>query len=295
MPGSKAGTLPGSNEPATATNEDGTRPPIVTANDTPTLKPTPGLGLKTEGLIIGRAPKIGDAPQAEDAVITDDRPIAKYARTFENPEGKPLFAIILIDTGAPDLDRATLAQLPFPVSFALDPLAPDSVKYAAIYRSAGQEVVMLATGIAEGAQASDIEVAFQTMDQGLPESVVVMDLPSLSFQDNRPLATLVVPVVAAQGRGLVTWDKGLNAADQVARREALAAAVIFRNLDGTGEDKAAIRRLLDRAAFKATQDGRVTVVGQTLPDTVAALLEWTVEGRAATVAIAPISAVVSVR
>mgnify|MGYP006191919269 CR=1 FL=1 len=28
------------------------------------------------------------------------------------------------------------------------------------------------------------------------------------------LASLVVPVVAAQGRGLLTWDEGLNAADQ---------------------------------------------------------------------------------
>jgi hypothetical protein len=153
---------------------------------------------------------------------------------------------------------------------------------------------MLATGIAEGATASDIEVAFQSMAQGLPESVAVMDMPNPVFQGNRPLASLVVPVVASQGRGLLTWDQGLNAADQVARREDLAAAVVFRNIDAAGEDRAAIRRHLDRAAFKAAQDGRVTVVGQTSAETVAALLEWTVEGRAAAIALAPLTAALTV-
>jgi polysaccharide deacetylase 2 family uncharacterized protein YibQ len=54
-----------------------------------------------------------------------------------------------------------------------------------------------------------------------------------------------------------------------------------------------IRRYLDRAAFKAAQEGRVVVVGRTRPETVAALLEWTVEGRAATVALAPLTAALS--
>ena len=95
---------------------------------------------------------------------------------------------------------------------------------------------MLATGIAEGAQASDVEVAFQSMAQGLPEAVAVMDLPQPVFQNTRPLASLVVPVIGAQGRGLLTWDQGLNAADQVARREGIAAAVIFRDLGSAGTD-----------------------------------------------------------
>jgi uncharacterized protein len=35
------------------------------------------------------------------------------------------------------------------------------------------------------------------------------------------------------------------------------------------------------------------VVGQTRPETIAALLEWAVEGRASTVALAPVSAVLA--
>lgn len=297
MPGKKPLPLPGTEAVPEADAEVAVLPEPE-AESGPTLKPAPGLGGSAEGVITGRLPRIGDQPavvaEAEPGAAAPDTPLGQFARPFDNPDGKPVFAIVLIDTGEATLDRQALANLPFAVTFALDPLAPDAAQRAAIYRAAGQEVVMLATGIAEGSNASDIEVAFQSMAQGLPESVAVMDVPELRFQGNRPLASLVVPVVAAQGRGLLTWDQGLNAADQVARREDLAATTVFRNLDGAGEDRSAIRRYLDRAVFKAGQDGRVTVVGHSREETVAALLEWTVEGRAATVALAPLSAALTV-
>jgi polysaccharide deacetylase 2 family uncharacterized protein YibQ len=128
----------------------------------------------------------------------------------------------------------------------------------------------------------------------MPEAVAAMELPDPTFQNNRPLASAVVPILKAQGRGLLTWDEGLNAADQVARREDLEAAVVFRSLDQAGGDSVALRRLMDRAVFKADQDGRASVVGTADPATVAALLEWTVEGKAATVALAPLTAVLKV-
>jgi polysaccharide deacetylase 2 family uncharacterized protein YibQ len=132
------------------------------------------------------------------------------------------------------------------------------------------------------------------MEQGLPEAVAVMDLATPMFQNQRPLASIVVPIVASQGRGLLTWDQGLNAADQVARREDVAAAVIFRDLASSGTDGEAIRRLLDRAVFKAGQDGRAVVAGTASPETVAALLEWSVEGRAATIALGPLTAAMQI-
>jgi uncharacterized protein len=285
---------------------------IDPAGEDATLAPTPGLDSKVDGVITGRLPRIGDAqplpegealpaaeanPDATPEVVIDGEddipPLQKYAREFENPDAKPLFSIILIDTGGADLDRAALAALPFPVSFVLDPLAPDVAAAAKIYRDAAQEVVMVATGIPAGATASDLEVTFQAHASALPEAVAVIDTEFGSFQADRPLATQVVPILKAQGRGLISWDRGLNAADQVARREGLAAGMVFRKLDGAGENKAAVRRALDRAAFKAAQDGRVMVIGQTLPDTVAALVEWAVEGRSASVALAPVSAVLT--
>ena len=41
----------------------------------------------------------------------------------------------------------------------------------------------------------------------------------------------------------------------------------------------------------AAQEGTVVVIGDTRAETVAAILEWTVEGRAATVSLAPVTAV----
>jgi polysaccharide deacetylase 2 family uncharacterized protein YibQ len=273
---------------------------IRTGDGESTLPPTPSLAeAAEEGVLTDRLPRIGAgdgtgaAGETEEALL-DTRPIAAFARAFDNPEGKPAFAIVLIDEGGADLDRAALAALPFAVSFALDPTDPRAADHAAIYRGAGQEVVMLATALPKGGQASDIEVALSAMATALPEAVAVMDLADRVFQADRPMATLVVPVVGAAGRGLLTWDQGLNAADQVARREAVPAAVVFRDLDGAGESAPVIRRYLDRAAFKAVQEGRVTVVGRARPETVAALLEWAVEGRAATVALAPLTAVLTV-
>ena len=280
--------------------------PSLFAKDRPSVVlPKPGAtAAQDDGVTSNRLPSIG-APGADDAAPEtapppgdvppgDLPPVQQFAQSFENPSGKPLFAVILRDTGAADVDRAALAALPFPVSFVIDPLAPNAASAAAIYRAAGQEVILLASGIPPGALASDLEQTFQTTAAALPQAVAVMDLPQDGFQDNRPLASLVVPIVKTQGRGLITFDRGLNAADQVARREDVPSATIFRQLDGAGEDLPLIRRYLDRAAFKAAQEGRVMVLGDTRAETIAALMEWTVEGRASSVSLAPATAVLSV-
>jgi hypothetical protein len=243
-----------------------------------------------------RLPGTAPAPildRAEVAEAGEGAPIDRFARPFDNPDGKPRLAIVLIDTGGPSLDRTSLAALPFPVTFALDPMAPEAALAATVYRDAGQEVVMLATGLPKGATAADVEVTFAAQAETMPEAVAVLDLPEGGFQGNRAVATLAVPVIAGQGRGVLSWDRGLNAADQVARREGVRSATIFRRLDGAGEDEATIRRILDRAAFRAAQDGAVVVAGETRPETVAALLAWAVEGRASSVAMAPLTAVLA--
>jgi polysaccharide deacetylase 2 family uncharacterized protein YibQ len=303
LPGNAAPAMPGTSVeglPGAALEPE---PEVAEAPEPAgTFEPAPGIGAEPEGVIIGRLPKIGDAvpeaPEAADsaeaAPAEDLPPITRYAAVFENPDNKPTLSIVLIDNGAADLDRSSLTTLPFNVTIALDPMHPDTPANAAIYRAAGQEVVMLATGVAKGAQASDVEVAFQSMEQGLPEAVAVMDLQVPSFQDNRPLASLVVPVVKGSGRGLLTWDQGLNAADQVARREDVPAATIFRDLTPAIGDKFGMRRLMDRAIFKADQDGSATVVGPATPEMAATLMEWALEGRGAPVALAPLTAVLKV-
>jgi hypothetical protein len=274
--------------------------PLPGTDASETERPATGFTGKVNGVTVGRLPRIGDdaaksAAIAEDADPSDLPAIERYARPFDNPDGKPAFAIVLLDDGDASVDREKLAALPFPVTFALDPTLPNVEQLAAPYLAAGQEVVMLATAIPEGATAADLEVTFSAHATALPQAVAVLDLAEGGFQNDRPLSTQIVPIVKDQGRGLLTYKEGLNPADQVASREGLRAATVFRRLDSEKESIATVRRYLDRAAFKAAQDGRVVVVGTTRPETVAALMEWTVEGRASSVALAPLTAVMVAR
>ena len=274
-----------------------TSPAATIQDDQPTLpavepledkRPSTVLDKTVPGVVVDGLPQVGAEPAPE--VVTDLPPIQRYARGFAN-EGKPLFVILLHDVGAAGMARAELAKLPFAVSFVIDPLAVDASEASAAYRAAGQEVLTLANGIPQGAAASDLETTFATLSSILPESVALVDQDLGGFQDQRPLATLVLPVIKGEGRGLVTYDRGLNAADQIAQRDGVPHAVIFRRLDGEGESIPTIRRYLDRAAFKAAQEGAVVVIGDTREATVAAILEWTIEGKAATVTLAPVTAV----
>jgi uncharacterized protein len=226
-------------------------------------------------------------------VVDDLPPVDRYAQSFSNPAGKPLFAVLLFDDGAPETDRAALAALPFPVTFVLDPTVAASAEAALMYQAAGKEVVMLAAGLPEAATPGDIAVSFEANAQVLPQAVAVIDSFAGLYQNNRQLAADVLAEIGAQGRGVLSWDRGLNAASQIARREGLRNALVYRHLDIEGEAGTVIRRYLDRAAFKAAQDGRVVVLGTTRSETIAALLEWAVEGRAATVALAPVTAVLT--
>jgi polysaccharide deacetylase 2 family uncharacterized protein YibQ len=269
----------------------------------------PGLRSAVDGVTTGRLPSIaaseaettpnptGQGVEAGSAEPTgaEAPPYIQFARAFENATAKPVFAIVLRDTGGPDIDREALAALPFPVTFAIDPTLPDAETAAVIYRKAGQEVVMLATGLPEGATAADVEVTFGVHGTTLEEAVAVLDPETGGVQGNRTLAQQVLEVVEGQGRGVLSWDRGLNAMSQIARREGMPNALVFRNLDAEEEAGPVIRRYLDRAAFKAAQDGRVIVAGSTRPETVAAILEWTVEGRADTVALAPVTAAMTLQ
>ena len=78
------------------------------------------------------------------------QPIDQYARAFDNPTAKPMFAVVLIDTGAADLDRARLAALPFPVTFAIDPAAPyRAIDVSVAGTKLGARVNSVAPGVAD--------------------------------------------------------------------------------------------------------------------------------------------------
>lgn len=284
-----AESMPAAAAPAPAPAPQTVVPQAPTAAPPP-LRSRPGLG---PSRLPGLGPLTPSEPEA--GAQAPAPPIIAHARPFAPEPGRPLFAVILQDIGAAGMPREDLTRLPFAVTFAVDPYAPGAAEAARAYRDAGQEVVTLSAPLPAGATPADLEQIFQALDFGLPESVALLDPPSGGLQEDRPLATLAIPILKAQGRGIVTHDRGLGAAEQVAAREGLAQAGIFRVLDASGESPEAIRRILDRAAFRAAQEGRAVVMGQTRAETVAALLEWLVEGRGASVQLAPITAVMQTR
>jgi polysaccharide deacetylase 2 family uncharacterized protein YibQ len=255
-------------------------------------------------VITERLPRIGLAPAAVAgapdplSVPADEPPLpawAAHARDFLDPANRPPFAIILLDPGQDsalgDIDRAALAAGPIPLTLAIDPAAPRAAEIAAAWRAAGQEVLILGAPLPPGATRADAETAVEALTAVIPEAVGLIDAPVGGIQGDRAAATALLSALGPRGLGIVTWDRGLNAADQIARREAMPAAVVFRDLDAAGENPATIRRYLDRAAFRAAQEGRVVVAGRLRPETVAAITTWAREPRAATVALAPITAI----
>lgn len=216
-------------------------------------------------------------------------PLEQFAAPFENPEGKPLMAIVLIDDkGA--FGAEALQEFPYPLSFAINPSDPDAGAKMARYRAAGAEVVMIAD-LPSAATAQDAEVALAASFDLLPETVAVLEGVGSGVQGNRDLSDQVTAIAQGTGRGLILQGNGLNTAQKLAVRAGVPAALVFRDFDGAGQNTAVIRRFLDQAAFRAGQEGAVIMLGRVRPDTMSALLLWGLQDRASRVALAPVSAV----
>lgn len=227
---------------------------------------------------------------SEPAIVpTDLPPLQRYAAAFDNADNKPLLSIILIDDEAA-IGVEALREFPYPLSFAIDPTAPDAAEKMARHRAAGFEVVAL-VDLPRMATAQDAEVSLAAGFDTLSEAVGILEGTGTGIQGNRSLSGQVADFARSTGRGLVTQDSGLNTAHKLALRDGAAAAVVFRDFDGAGQDPTVMRRFLDQAAFRASQDGGVIMLGRVRPDTISALLLWGLQDRASRVALAPVSAV----
>lgn len=268
-------------------------PKIKSAPVTPITDRAEGV----KGVTTNRLPSIGaGAPDlAEDGSIDAvtasgvSLAIERNAERFQNPDARPLMAVLLADQGPGRAGLSGLENLPFPVSFIVDANAADAAQAIDFYRDAGAEV-LLKPVLPAGATPKDAEVNFQSQ-KALTASAVGVFLDGQSgFQSNSPLAAQVADILVATGHGLVSQPQGLNTGHKTALKTGVAAGLVFRQFDD-GADSAAIRRLLDNAAFKAGQENGVILMGRATPDTVQALVEWSLGNRVKSVAMAPVSAV----
>lgn len=242
----------------------------------------------------GAAVPIETVTQAAPTDPSQQRPIQRYARAFQNPEDKPLMSIVLIDSGV-DLDAAeigvpALSSFPYPISFAVNASLPDAFERMERYRAEGFEVLAM-LDLPTAAQPTDAEVSLAVTLNGLPEVIGVIEGTGEGLQSSREVADQVTGILRASGHGLVTQSKGLNSMPKLAVKEGVPAAPVFRDFDSQGQQPRVIRRFLDQAAFKAGQEGGVIMLGRLRPETIEALLVWALADRAGTVALSPVSAV----
>jgi polysaccharide deacetylase 2 family uncharacterized protein YibQ len=267
--------------------------------------PASDLSKLAPNVATNRLPTLGDTPQTEPVAEivtgaldfnTDLPPIQRFAAPFENPDEKPLMAIVLMDDGSGISGGAAgadaLSSFPYPVTFAIDTSLPNAAEKMARYRADGFEVMAL-VNLPEASTATDTEVSMSVALNALPEAVAVLEGSGTGIQGNREMSDQVTAILADAGMGLVTQPKGLNTVQKLASRDGVPAATLFRDFDGAGQDAVVIRRFLDQAAFKAGQEGGVIMVGRLRPDTISALLLWGLQDRAGRIALAPVSAVLT--
>ncbi|SEM84061.1 Uncharacterized conserved protein YibQ, putative polysaccharide deacetylase 2 family [Roseovarius tolerans] len=268
------------------------------SSETPkTLPPSGTISDRVEGVRSNRLPRIGDAPETEataedpDETPAPERAILRNAADFENPEGKPLMSIVLMDDGSSPIGLEALASFPYPLSFAVDADWPGAAEAAERYRAAGFEV-LLTVDLPESAAASDTEVAMQAWLDRVPQAVALLEGDETGVQASREGSAQLAPILLETGHGMVMHPNGLDMARKLIGREGVPSATLFRDFDGQGQDASAIRRFLDQAAMKAgQQEEGVIMLGRLRADTISALMLWGLQDRANRVALAPVSAV----
>jgi polysaccharide deacetylase 2 family uncharacterized protein YibQ len=249
-----------------------------------------------DGASSSRLPSIADpsvAPEPEAALsdtVDAASPLVRFAAKVETDPSLPRLAIVLIDDGKSPLGPDTLENFPFPVTFALDPGREDAAARMTAYRALGYEVAALAD-LPDLAGPSDIEQLLAGAIAAIPEAVALIEAPDSGVQNNRATTEQVTAFAAESGHGLVFLPNGLNTAEAIARRDNVAAVSVLRDFDGEGQDARTKRRFLDGAAFRARQDGTAVMLGRLTPDTLSALLLWSLQDRASSVAMVPVSAI----
>ena len=153
-------------------------------------------------------------------------------------------------------------------------------------------MLILATAIPAGATASDLDVTFSAYFSALPTAVGVIDLPQSGFARNAGLLSDVLPLLAEDGHGLVTFSGGLAQAARAADAAGIAHAEVFRVLDSGNDSAFTMRRFLDRAVFQASQMGQVVVFGDGSNDVLMeAIAMWREGSRLDQVELVPISGI----
>ena len=240
-----------------------------------------------------RLPRIGDEPAAESEVpspLAEDVPLLrKNALDFTTIPELPEMAVVLLDTGPGRETVGDVALMPFPLSVAVDASQPDAEAAIDYYRANNAEVILVVP-FPPGVTATDVDVTMQAYDALLDKVVAVMVPESVGFQNAGDAAAQLATVLGEKGLGLLSYPAGLNTGHKTAVSEGVPATLVFRDLDPEDQSADVIRRFLDNVAFRARNEEGTVALARVRPDSLQALLEWSLGNRAQTVNLAPLSA-----
>lgn len=255
-------------------------PEIETAVVTP--DPLPGINdTDTDGTV--------EVPTLNSSLSLGGGALRRNALDIDLAPGLPRFSIVLIDRSGSGLPLAEVAGFPGPLTIALDPTQPGSIEAAAGYEATGHEVLVLANSLSENASPLEAAASLTQLLNLMPTAVGVLIPPGSPFVRDATRASELTAILAQSGHGLVSLPQGLDALGRAAASSGVPDAQVFRVLDGDNEGVPLMTRYLDRAAFQASRDASVVVLGIVRPATMEALNQWVGGRRAAEVALAPIS------
>ena len=231
------------------------------------------------------------ARRAEEGALL--RPVERFAQPFEGTFDKPVMGLILVDDGSLALDGpqglVALQAFPAPLSIAMDMSRPGDMDRMARFREAGFDVFAL---MALEAEIESASVAAAMREAVAPELQIVGVLESHvnGFQNTRSISDAVLAVLAKSGHGLVTQSAPLNIMPNLARKQGIPAGAVFRVIDDSGRADT-VRRAMDTAVSRSVREDSVIVQGRLHQKTIAALLLWILQDRAALVELVPVSAI----
>lgn len=219
------------------------------------------------------------------------RPIDAFSAPKVSRDGKPLLAIVLIIDEKHQIDYQALKDIPFPLTIAVSSSSSNVEEMISYYRSKGFEVAVQ-VDYTRLSSTADIETILTSSVTKLSETVAVMEGRPGSFQKTRAHSEKIAKILSESGHGLLIYEKGLNTLVQTANKLDVPVRTIYRNLNQLGGDPRKIRRFLDGAAFRARQSGEnsaVVVTANLHPETLGALLIWSMQDRSKSVALGPLS------
>ncbi|QPM89840.1 divergent polysaccharide deacetylase family protein [Pseudooceanicola algae] len=217
--------------------------------------------------------------------------LERNAQPFDAGDSRPRLAVVLIDDGTATpalLNR--VRDFPHPLSIALDPAAPGAAAAMAQYRAAGFEVLARPATVPDAASAPDLTADWIS---ALPGSLALLEPAPGALQQGSAAAQDLAGALAQQGYGLVLYPEGEDVTRKIAERRGVPAATLFREFDGKGEDRTLMRRFLDFGANLARPGAGVVMLGHLRPETLSALVVWGLTDKADTVALVPVSAVLT--